>query len=57
MTPPAQPNKRISRLAAEGIWLNNPVRPREACGTMEFYRAEEMIAAGRQALEEALGSS
>lgn len=30
---------------------------REACGTMEFYRAEEMIAAGREALEEALGSS
>ena len=29
---------------------------REACGTMEFYRAEEMIAAGKEALEKALES-
>ena len=29
---------------------------REACGTMEFYRAEEMIAAGREAFEQAIGN-
>lgn len=29
---------------------------RDACGTMEFYKAEEMINAGRQALDVALGN-